>query len=180
MDGIQLSGPIGISSDKCSHEMNPELSATLVKTREDMILSTQELVDSRVNMFPEPNPSLPMNIPVDKTNKEEYTGGTVSYYTVLVTNPTTPNNTSYTAECNDIIESLGMNYAEGNAFKAIWRMCAARNGKKKKFYRSSLYDAEKVVFFGERLVAQAKAEDAKVPSLTEQFEVAVRGTVIPT
>lgn len=88
--------------------------------------------------------------------KEEYTGGSVSYYKVHVPKPTELP-APYTAECNDIIEALGMNYAEGNAFKAIWRRCAARQGKVKKGYTDGLYDAEKVVFFGQRLVAQEKA-----------------------
>lgn len=89
-------------------------------------------------------------------DQPEYTGGSVSYYRVEVTNPTSGGDT-YTAECNDIIEALGMNYAEGNAFKAIWRRCAARTlGKAKAGYKDGLYDAEKVVFFGERMVAQEK------------------------
>ena len=52
-----------------------------------------------------------------------------------------------------------MNYAEGNAFKALRRRAAARTlGKTKAGYRDGLYDAEKVEFFGRRLVAQAKHE----------------------
>lgn len=87
----------------------------------------------------------------------EYTGGSVNYYRVKVEAPTSPDVAPYEAECNDIIEALGMNYAEGNAFKAIWRSCAARQGKAKRGY-DGLYDAEKVVFFGQRMVAQAKGE----------------------
>lgn len=96
---------------------------------------------------------------IDETvpaDEPEYTGGSVSYYSVKVDKPTTDGATPYTAECNDIIEALGMNYAEGNAFKALWRMCAARKGKAKKGYTDGRYDAEKVVFFGQRLVAQAE------------------------
>jgi len=86
----------------------------------------------------------------------EYTGGSVSYYRVQITNPTSDSD-AYLAECNDIIEALGMNYAEGNAFKAIWRKCAARTlGKAKAGYEDGLYDAEKVVFFGQRMVSQEK------------------------
>jgi hypothetical protein len=86
----------------------------------------------------------------------EYTGGSVSYYQVRITAPTSGGG-AYTAECNDIIEALGMNYAEGNAFKAIWRRCAARTlGKAKAGYKDGLYDAEKVVFFGQRMVDQEK------------------------
>lgn len=89
----------------------------------------------------------------------EYTGGSVSYYSVRVGAPTSGGD-AYTAECNDIIEALGMNYAEGNAFKAIWRRCAAKTlGKAKAGYKDGKYDAEKVVFFGQRMVAQeAQAE----------------------
>lgn len=88
------------------------------------------------------------------TTKEEYTGGSVSYYKVQIDNPTTAF-TPYMAECNDIIEALGMNYAEGNAFKAIWRKAAARTlGLSKKGYEDGLYDAQKVEFFGKRLVEQ--------------------------
>lgn len=81
----------------------------------------------------------------------------MSYYKVKVSNPTSGGD-AYVAECNDIIEALGMNYAEGNAFKAIWRSCAARNfGLAKAGYTDGVYDAEKVVFFGSRMVAQANS-----------------------
>lgn len=90
-------------------------------------------------------------------NKREYTGGSVSYYRVEVGDPIS-GAAGYTAECNDIIEALGMNYAEGNAFKAIWRSCAARTlGVRKAGYTDGLYDAEKVQFFGGRMVSLAKA-----------------------
>jgi hypothetical protein len=88
---------------------------------------------------------------------EEHTGGSSSYYRVHVTLPTTSTNDPYTAECNDIIEALGMNFAEGNAFKAIWRIAAARQGRKKKG-NNDVYDSEKIVFFGERMLAQARSK----------------------
>lgn len=88
----------------------------------------------------------------------EYTGGSVSYYTVHIKSPTTPGRAPYDAECNDVIEALGMNFAEGNAFKALWRRAAARNGVAKRGYDEGLYDAEKVEFFGARLVAQEKVK----------------------
>ena len=88
---------------------------------------------------------------------KEFTGGSVDYYKVQIASPTTAENTPYMAECNDIIEALNMNYAEGNAFKAIWRSCAARSlGKIKRGYDEGKYDAEKVVFFGNRMVEQRK------------------------
>lgn len=91
-----------------------------------------------------------------ENHDHEYTGGSVSYYKVQVAVPLS-GGAPYVAECNDIIEALGMNYAEGNAFKAIWRMCAARTlGKQKKGYTDGLYDAEKVAFFGARMVEQQR------------------------
>lgn len=99
---------------------------------------------------------LPDSILGTTVETKEYTGGSVSYYKVDINNPTS-NGVAYVAECNDIIEALGMNYAEGNAFKAIWRSCAARNlGLSKDGYKDGVYDAEKVVFFGTRMVEQAK------------------------
>lgn len=93
------------------------------------------------------------------TDTAEYTGKSVSYYSVDIKNPTSAEE-PYVAECNDIIEALGMNYAEGNAFKSIWRRCAARKlGKSKKGYGSGLYDAEKGVFFAERILIQAQEEE---------------------
>lgn len=86
----------------------------------------------------------------------EHTGGSVNYYKVHVANPTTLDK-PYDAEANDIIESLGLTFAEGNLFKAIWRMAADRNGKKKKG-NNSVYDAEKLVFFAERVLVQEKAK----------------------
>ena len=95
---------------------------------------------------------------VDKAlgiNREQYTGSSSDYYKVYVKNPTTLE-APYEAECNDIIESLKMTFAEGNAFKGIWRKAKARQGVKKKGYDNGLYDSEKVVFFGERMVVEAK------------------------
>lgn len=89
----------------------------------------------------------------------EYTGGSSSYYTIHIRNPTTEGRPAYDAECNDIIEALDMNYAEGNAFKALWRRAAARMGMRKKGYDNGLYDAEKVEFFGKRLVEQSKESE---------------------
>jgi hypothetical protein len=82
------------------------------------------------------------------------TGGSSSYYKIEIKHPTTLD-ASYWAECNDIIEALEMNFAEGNAFKAVWRRAAKRQGRGKPG-NSALYDSEKVVFFGQRLVIQAQ------------------------
>ena len=90
-----------------------------------------------------------------------YTGGSSDYYQVTVKSTTTPNRPEYIAECNDIIEALGMNFAEGNAFKALWRRAAQRTlGLRKAGAKDDgLYDAEKVEFFGKRLVAMSKGNE---------------------
>ena len=90
-------------------------------------------------------------------DKEEYTGGSSSYYVTWVKNPTSVGK-PYNAECNDIIESLEMTPAEANIFKAIWRKSAARLGKKKKG-NSAIYDAEKCVFFAARMLIADKARE---------------------
>jgi len=98
-------------------------------------------------------------VPVDEVftvNKEEHTGGSVNYYKVYVSNPTTLEQPYY-AEANDIIEALGLTFAEGNLLKAVWRIAADRNGKKKKG-NNSVYDAEKLVFFAERVLAQEQGK----------------------
>jgi hypothetical protein len=82
------------------------------------------------------------------------TGGSSDYYKLRISNPTGGGD-AYTVECNDIIEALGMNYAEGNAFKAVWRRAALRQGGGKPG-STLLYESEKVEFFGKRLVEQSR------------------------
>lgn len=86
----------------------------------------------------------------------EKSGLSVDYYKVHVANPTTPGVDPYTAECNDLIESLQLTYAEANVFKAIWRSAAARTLGKKKAGNDALYDAEKMVFFSGRVLSQVQ------------------------
>lgn len=80
---------------------------------------------------------------------QEYTGGSSSYYKVDVSNPVSAGD-PYTVECQDVIEALDMSFSEGNIFKAIWRICAAKKGKAKKGYEDSVYDLEKIIFFAQR------------------------------
>ena len=81
-------------------------------------------------------------------------GGSNDYYKTYIEFPTTLDE-PYMAECNDIIESLDMDFAEGNIFKAVWRMAAGRKGNGKPG-NSYLYDAEKIEFFAKRLIEQTK------------------------
>lgn len=98
--------------------------------------------------------------PIVAKDTREYTGNSVSYYRIPVVDPTTPKVEPYVAECNDIIESLGLNYAEGNVLKAIWRIAAARKGLSKRGYTDGVYDAEKIVFFGNRILRDEQAKAA--------------------
>jgi len=83
------------------------------------------------------------------------TGGSVAYYKVRVDQPTSGGK-PYTAECNDIIEALKMEYDVANAFKAAWRVAALRQGRGKPGQDSERYDGEKIVFFGQRIVARSE------------------------
>lgn len=89
----------------------------------------------------------------------ELTGGSSGYYKIKVASPTTASE-PYTAECNDIIEALEMTFAEGNCFKALWRLAAARLGNGKPG-TTARYDSEKIVFFGHRILDRAIQADQK-------------------
>lgn len=89
------------------------------------------------------------------TTTKRLTGRSSDYYKVDVSNPTS-GGIPYTAECNDIIEALGMEYDVANAFKAAWRVAALRQGRGKPGQDSAVYDGEKIVFFGKRIIERAK------------------------
>lgn len=93
----------------------------------------------------------------------ENQGGKVNYYVVDVAMPTDPLREPYEAECNDIIEALGMTFPEGEAFKAIWRKAAQRTLGKGKDGNTSLRDAEKAEFYSIRmaLIERAATGDSK-------------------
>ena len=78
-----------------------------------------------------------------KSKTVENSGGSSDYYVVDILDPIHIK-TPYTTECLDIIETLEMDYHESNAFKAIWRKCAARTLGKEKKGNNALRDAEKV------------------------------------
>ena len=100
---------------------------------------------------------LPEGATIIKTQK---TGGSVDYYKCHVADPISKGE-PYTAESIDIIEALGMTFAEGEAFKAIWRTCTGRMGGAVKADNKALYNAEKVEFFGARMVRAAKRSEAE-------------------
>lgn len=87
----------------------------------------------------------------------ELTGGFVNYYLVKVDHPQREEQPPYQAECEDIIRALGMNFDEGCAFKALWRSAAARQGNGKPGTKA-VYDAEKVVHYGNAILRQRKLD----------------------
>jgi hypothetical protein len=103
----------------------------------------------------------------EMSDEKEYTGSSVSYYAVDVNAPINEESDPYTAECQDIIEALKLDFNEGNVLKAIWRRAAARLGRSKKGYDDGLYDAEKIVFYGQRLVAIEQRAKRQVEPLHE-------------
>ena len=81
------------------------------------------------------------------------TGGKLTgdhYYRVAVSDPMAPDLQPYVAECADIIEALGMTFNEGEAFKALWRLAAARQGRGKPGNKPQ-YDADKAAHYGQRV-----------------------------
>lgn len=77
------------------------------------------------------------------------------YYRVHVADPISPELAPYSAECADIIEALDMTFNEGEAFKAIWRLAAARQGRGKPGNKAQ-YDADKASHYGGRIAVQTK------------------------
>lgn len=88
------------------------------------------------------------------------TGGRVNYYLARVDHPQREEQPAYQAECEDIIQALGMTFDEGCEFKAIWRTAAARLAQGKPGH-SAVYDAEKRVHYSGRslLFERRRADD---------------------
>ena len=85
------------------------------------------------------------------------TGGSNDYWKARIDHPTSGGE-PYIAECNDIIEALHMEYDVANAFKAAWRVAVLRQGRGKPGQESARYDGEKIVFFGQRIIAREGAK----------------------
>lgn len=85
----------------------------------------------------------------------ELTGGFVNYYLVKVDHPQRKDQAPYQAECEDIIQALGMDFNEGCILKALWRSASARMGNSKPDHKM-LYDAEKIMHYAERNLNRVK------------------------
>ena len=77
---------------------------------------------------------------------QRLTGGSSNYYKIELPSVGT-------IDLLDVIEALQLNFNEGNIFKAVMRRAMNRVGKGKQG-TTSTYDAEKIVFFGQRELAR--------------------------
>lgn len=137
------------------HPVGTEDLGSLVcrKAPEGFQCSMQKGHPGTCTTYPIAPPKWEQDYPIKVENSPEKSGGKVNYYLIEVVKP--HRGASYVAECSDIIESLGMDFNEGEAFKALWRKAAARKGKLKEG-GDALYDAQKVAHFGARMVALLK------------------------
>lgn len=79
-------------------------------------------------------------------------GGLTNYYLIGIVNPQrNDKQPPYTAECEDIIEALELNFDEANIFKEIWRTANARKGNAKQG-QSDLRSAEKIYHYAGRIL----------------------------
>lgn len=103
---------------------------------------------------------------------QELTGGKVNYYLVQVEAPQREEQPPYQAECEDIIQALGMTFDEGCLFKALWRNANARknNGKPG---QSAKYDAEKMVHYANRILKKESSSITYGPGLKPNCVVTV-------
>lgn len=89
-------------------------------------------------------------------------GGLNNWYVVPVKNPQRKEQEPYQAECEDIIQALGMTFDEGCAFKALWRNAAARMGNGKPG-NTAVYDAEKLVHYANRVLTKERVAAIVAP-----------------
>ena len=101
-----------------------------------------------------------------------FTGGRVNYYLARVEHPQREDQAAYTAECEDIIQALGMTFDEGCEFKAIWRTAAARQGNGKPGRAQldqAVYDAQKRVHYAGRSLKDLNVQKALQSASFEEF-----------
>ena len=87
-------------------------------------------------------------------------GSLNNYYLSRVEFPQRKDQAPYTAECEDLIESLRLNPDEANIFKEIWRSANARLGNGKPDHKA-LYGAEKINHYAGRNLRRVKREAQK-------------------
>ena len=86
---------------------------------------------------------------------DQSSGGDNDYWVATIADPKRLD--PYKAECEDLIEHFQFTFAEGNAFKALWRMGMDRAAEGKPG-DTPLRNAEKVAYYGQRMVAKERKE----------------------
>lgn len=92
---------------------------------------------------------------------ERPSGLRVNYYLCRVENPQRENQVPYTAECEDLIDALGLTPDEANIFKEIWRSANARTHGNGKIGHSAIYGAEKIVHYAGRILRRLTWQQRK-------------------
>ena len=96
------------------------------------------------------------------TKAQATSGGDNDYWVLEIDSPKRLD--PYFAECDDLISKLGLTFAEGNVFKAIWRRGAIRLGAGKPD-DTPLRNAQKAVYYSKLMEAhelkleQQRSED---------------------
>lgn len=99
----------------------------------------------------------------ENKTEPEHSGLSVDYYDLTITEFTHDRHKHQgpVSFClNDLIEALNLNYAQGNIFKAQWRIAMDKLGKCKAG-NNTIYDAEKSFFFSGRTLEQETSEARK-------------------
>ena len=88
-----------------------------------------------------------------RPDKVETSGGHCEYYHCPVPAPANENQEApYIANCEDLIQALGMSFDEGCEFKSLWRRARARQGYVKG-ETTAVRDAYKAVHYANRVLA---------------------------
>lgn len=96
------------------------------------------------------------------TPKLELSGNDVNYYIVGIPNP--KRLPPCKVECEDLIEALGMTFAEGTILKALFRSCNLRQhglGKQGQENDGGVYDGDKIAYYGKRVKVQRRRQAGK-------------------
>lgn len=96
--------------------------------------------------------------------QEKLTGGDVNYYLINILNSKVFS--PYVIEVEDIIEALDMEFAEGTLFKSLIRLCKLRQNLGKPGSKSK-YEAEKIKYYGNRILVKTKRRCRSLSSLLD-------------
>lgn len=103
--------------------------------------------------------------------KIEDSGSHCEYYHCEVKHPQNPNQkVGYIANCEDIIQALGLTFDEGCEFKSIWRRGRGRQGFVKA-ESTALRDAIKAVHYAKRVLALEERLASRIDDTCEATRV---------